>query len=86
MRVALYARYSTELQSEASIADQFRPCLEHAEREGWDVVARFQDAAISGGSMFRPGIQDLIRFGKLVDRDMHVGVNAAPTHTYRRKH
>ena len=34
MRAALYARFSTELQSERSIADQLEICRAHAERQG----------------------------------------------------
>ena len=49
-RAALYARYSSDLQREASIEDQFRICREHAEREGWTVSATYRDAAISGAS------------------------------------
>src|SRR5271154_2607906 len=60
MRVALYARYSTDLQREASIEDQFRLCRGHAERQGWAVVDSYSDRAISGASMLRPGLQDLI--------------------------
>jgi site-specific DNA recombinase len=33
-RVALYARYSSDSQREASIDDQFRLCDEYAKREG----------------------------------------------------
>jgi site-specific DNA recombinase len=33
--VALYARYSTDLQREASVADQLRMCEEYAAKEGW---------------------------------------------------
>ena len=35
MRVAVYARYSTDAQREASIEDQVRLCRELAERQGW---------------------------------------------------
>ncbi|WP_338531804.1 recombinase family protein [Nitratireductor thuwali] len=60
-RAALYARYSSDNQREASIEDQFRLCEEHAAREGWKVVQRHSDAAISGSSMIlRPGIQQLL--------------------------
>ena len=34
IRAALYARYSSDLQSAASIEDQFRVCRDHAERAG----------------------------------------------------
>ncbi|WP_265518719.1 recombinase family protein [Nitratireductor luteus] len=60
-RAAFYARYSSDNQREASIDDQFRLCEEHAAREGWKVVQRQSDAAISGSSMIlRPGIQQLL--------------------------
>ncbi len=60
-RVALYARYSDDKQSAASIDDQFRICREHAAREKWDVVATYQDAAISGASVIpRPGVQSMV--------------------------
>lgn len=60
-RVALYARYSSDQQSVASIADQLRICRERAEREGWQITGTYQDAAISGASMIlRPSIQKLL--------------------------
>ncbi|HET9709017.1 MAG TPA: recombinase family protein, partial [Gemmatimonadales bacterium] len=61
MRAAIYARYRMEKQSEASIDDQFRVCQRLADRHGFDVVERFSDAAISGGTSERPGYQDLLR-------------------------
>ena len=54
-RCALYARYSSENQRDASITDQLRICTARAERECWDVVGTFADAAISGATMQRPG-------------------------------
>lgn len=61
-RAALYARYSSDNQSEASIEDQFRLCREHAARERWQIVGSYEDAAISGSStILRPGIQRLMR-------------------------
>ena len=60
VRVALYARYSTDLQSDASVEDQLRICRARAEREGWTVVESYSDRAISGASMLRPGIQALM--------------------------
>lgn len=62
MRVALYARYSSDSQRDASIEDQLRICRDRAEREEWKVVATYKDAAISGASMkLRPGIQSLLQ-------------------------
>ena len=61
IRAALYARYSSDQQNSASIADQQRICRERAEREGWHLVGSYEDAAISGASMIlRTGIQRLL--------------------------
>ncbi|WP_413989096.1 recombinase family protein [Labrys okinawensis] len=61
-RAALYARYSSDSQRDASIEDQFRLCREHASLEGWSVAGSYQDAAISGAStVLRPGFQQLVR-------------------------
>ncbi|SEI13376.1 Site-specific DNA recombinase [Paracoccus alkenifer] len=61
MKVALYARYSSDNQRDASITDQLRMCRLRAEKEGWTVVEEYTDHAISGSSMIlRPGIQALI--------------------------
>ncbi|MBB5703057.1 DNA invertase Pin-like site-specific DNA recombinase [Ochrobactrum daejeonense] len=61
-RVALYARYSSDNQREASIEDQFRLCEEYAAWEHWQVTGSYQDAAISGSStILRSGIQQLVR-------------------------
>ncbi|MEQ8395858.1 recombinase family protein [Thalassobaculum sp.] len=59
-RVALYARYSSDNQREASIEDQLRLCRLHAERQGWTLADSYSDRAISGGSLLRPGIQELM--------------------------
>ena len=60
-RAALYARYSSDLQSQASIEDQFRVCRGHAEHEGWTISGYYRDAAISGDSVIlRPGVQALL--------------------------
>ena len=60
MRVALYARYSSDQQRAASITDQQRTCREFAARQGWAVVADYTDAAMSGASLMRPGFQSLM--------------------------
>jgi site-specific DNA recombinase len=61
MRVALYARYSSDQQRAASIEDQLRICREFVSRQGWVVVEQHTDAAISGASIERPGFQALVR-------------------------
>lgn len=60
MRVALYARYSSDNQRDASIEDQLRICRTYAEQQGWTIVDSYSDRAISGASLIRPGIQELI--------------------------
>lgn len=58
MRGVIYARFSTELQSESSIADQVRICREYAAARGWSIVAEFSDQGISGAALGnRPGAQ-----------------------------
>lgn len=59
-RVALYARYSSDNQRDASIEDQLRQCRERAVREGWTIVGTYSDRAISGASLIRSGIQSLL--------------------------
>jgi len=63
MKVALYARYSSDNQRDASIEDQLRVCRARADREGWAVVDSYSDRAISGASLLRPGVQELIADG-----------------------
>jgi site-specific DNA recombinase len=60
MRVAIYARYSSDNQRDASIADQLRICREHAAKQGWAIVEEYTDHAVSGASLLRPGIQSLM--------------------------
>jgi site-specific DNA recombinase len=61
MNVALYARYSSDNQRNASIADQLRLCRLHAGKQGWTVVDSYTDRAISDASLLRAGIQELIQ-------------------------
>ncbi len=60
MRVACYARYSSENQREASITDQLRVCRLHAERQSWTIVEEYSDHAVSGASLLRSGVQALM--------------------------
>lgn len=60
IRAALYARFSTDLQSEASIDDQLRQCERAAQVAGFTVAHRFVDRGISGGTADRPGYQSLL--------------------------
>jgi site-specific DNA recombinase len=61
LRAVIYARFSTDMQRDASIDDQIRSCREHAVRQGLEVVDVYSDKAISGASLMRSGIQKLLR-------------------------
>lgn len=65
LRAAVYARFSTELQSERSISDQVVLCRAYADREGLAVERTYDDAALSGGTLQRPGIQRLLADAEL---------------------
>ena len=57
MRVAIYARYSSENQSEKSIEDQVRVCKNYIQDNGMQCDEKhiFVDEAISGSVLNRPG-------------------------------
>lgn len=50
MRVCLYARYSTDNQSQNSIEDQLRAGRERAARESWSIAMVHSDEGISGAT------------------------------------
>ncbi|WP_114090138.1 recombinase family protein [Thalassospira profundimaris] len=60
-KVAIYARYSTDMQRAASIEDQIRVCEERADKEGWAVHNCYTDHGQSGATLLRPGIQMLLQ-------------------------
>ena len=72
MKATIYARYSSDLQRQASIADQYRTCLARIEREGWTLAAKFKDEALSGARSDRPGYQALIEAAKRKEFDVIV--------------
>lgn len=61
LRAAIYARFSTDMQRDASIEDQIRSCRDYAAQQGIEVVETYSDKAISGASLMRSGIQKLLR-------------------------
>lgn len=60
MRAALYARFSTDLQSATSIEDQVRVCQRLIEGHGWTVSQIYSDMGMSGATHLRPGYQKLL--------------------------
>ena len=70
---ALYARYTTDMQNERSVEDQFELGRAYAVREGLSVVSRFSEKARSGGSMFkRDGLLALIAQAQSPERPFDV--------------
>ena len=67
MRYAIYARYSSDLQRQTSIADQIRKCHEFGQAQGWVPVKDciYTDEAISGVTTDRPGFQRMLQVALL---------------------
>ncbi len=59
-RAVIYARYSSDRQSDRSIEDQVRLCRERLEADGHIPTQVYSDHAVSGATLLRPGIQALI--------------------------
>lgn len=65
MIAVIYARYSSDLQREASIEDQVRLCRAWVEKEGWQYRYAYTDRAVSGASALRPAYQSLLEDARL---------------------
>ncbi|WP_051067937.1 recombinase family protein [Octadecabacter antarcticus] len=61
LRAAIYARFSTDMQRDASLDDQERSCRDFAAKQGMEVVEIYSDRAVSGANLMRSGIQKLLR-------------------------
>jgi len=62
MRIAIYARYSSDHQDERSIEDQIRLCRERACAIGGNVIGTYTDYAISGAHLkSRPDASRMLR-------------------------
>jgi site-specific DNA recombinase len=59
-RVGVYCRFSSDKQALTSLDDQLRLCRALAERNGWQVVGVYQDAASSGALRDRKGYMSLV--------------------------
>ncbi|WP_294406142.1 recombinase family protein [uncultured Clostridium sp.] len=60
-KAAIYARFSSNNQREESIDAQIRASKEFAEREGYDIVAIYEDKAKSGTTDKRPEFLRMIK-------------------------
>jgi site-specific DNA recombinase len=72
MRAAIYTRYSSDNQREASLEDQERLCRQEAARLGYSVVHVYKDAALSGqlGEHGRPGFQAMLAAARREEFDV----------------
>jgi site-specific DNA recombinase len=57
---AIYARYSSDNQRDASIEDQVRQCRARVDQEQWQLGEVYSDHAISGATTLRPGYQKML--------------------------
>ncbi|MBQ1788909.1 MAG: recombinase family protein [Oscillospiraceae bacterium] len=57
----IYARYSSHNQSEVSIEQQVDACEKYAARNGYTVVDRYADRAVSGRTDKRPAFQKMMK-------------------------
>ena len=66
MKVALYARVSTDKQAEndLSISAQIKALHKYCRDKGWDIVKEFLDEGESARSAKRPAFQDMIAHAK----------------------
>ena len=71
-RAVIYARYSSDLQSDASIEDQIRLCEALIRDRSWKLVEAYSDHGISGASLMRPGYQQLLEDARAFSFDIVV--------------
>ena len=60
LAAAIYARYSSHVQNDASIEQQVAECEEYARANGYRIVATYADRAMSGRSDRRPEFQKML--------------------------
>ena len=75
MRVALYARVSTQRQAQAqTVEQQIERLTGHVGQQGWDVLPDqvFRDDGYSGASLRRPGLDRLRDHAAARDLDLVV--------------
>lgn len=74
MRIAAYARYSSDSQREASLEDQLRNCRTFCSRQGWAAPVVYTDAATSGSRNDRAGyvrlLADAAQFDVIIVDDL----------------
>ena len=61
MKVAAYARYSTDKQTENSIAAQLDCIIKYCQTNGHEIAATYIDEAMTGTNIEREGFINLVR-------------------------
>ena len=56
MKAVIYARYSSENQTENSIEGQLRECMEYADKHNMSVVGTYIDRALSADGVIIAGV------------------------------
>ena len=64
MRAVCYARYSTDMQREESIAAQLRAARDYCQKKGYTIIREYSDEAKSGKSDNRPEYQRMLSDAK----------------------
>jgi DNA invertase Pin-like site-specific DNA recombinase len=59
MFAAVYARYSSDLQRDASIEDQIHSCKARIDQEGWTLVASYNRSCRQRIDPFAPGLPEV---------------------------
>ncbi|MCI8458286.1 MAG: recombinase family protein [Clostridia bacterium] len=70
MRAVIYARYSSDNQTEASIEGQLRECMEYATYNDIQVMGNYIDRALSAKTDNRPEFQRMIKERECIKRFM----------------
>jgi len=66
-QAVIYARYSSDKQTEQSIEGQLRVCYEFAKAQGYDIQREYIDRAMTGTNDHRPSFLQMISDSKLQD-------------------
>ena len=92
MRVALYARVSSEKQAEKdlSIPSQLKALRKYALQRNWEIIDEYIDEAESARSVNRPAFQEMITAAKKKDKprikEPHQGMSFDDLLAYAKAH
>jgi site-specific DNA recombinase len=74
LRCATYARYSTDRQNPLSTQDQLEKCRQFSQHKDWEFLEAcvYTDAEISGATLDRPGLRELLASAESTPRPFDV--------------